>query len=236
MLVHRLHSVIHNVKQRRICLPPRDSGEGGPSVARSAKDGGRGAGLDGNSATTTARQVRRPLHHPSGGPLPRYPPSRSALRRTQTRRSSPSERRRVAGADEWHRSRDAVCIRVVDHASRRLASNGREAISLLPEKGRRSAERRIHFRLPRRLSRRSRAPFSPPSPACGGGLGRGHARLSALLPVMRRDFTPDSAWAALPGITGSRRENPLRHQCSERQCKMFEAVFSFPTSNFIRIA
>ena len=26
---------------------------------------------------------------------------------------------------------------------------------------------------------------------------------------------PNSAWAALPGITGSKREDPLRHQCSE---------------------
>jgi hypothetical protein len=30
---------------------------------------------------------------------------------------------------------------------------------------------------------------------------------------MRRE--PDSAWAALPGITGCKREDPLRHQCSE---------------------
>ena len=34
-------------RPRRVAaFPPRDSGEGGPSVARSAKDGGRGAGLD----------------------------------------------------------------------------------------------------------------------------------------------------------------------------------------------
>src|SRR5271155_6227310 len=32
---------------------------------------------------------------------------------------------------------------------------------------------------------------------------------------MRRDFTPDSARAALPGTTGCKREDPLRHQCSE---------------------
>jgi hypothetical protein len=30
---------------------------------------------------------------------------------------------------------------------------------------------------------------------------------------MRRE--PDSAWAALPGTTGCKREDPLRHQCSE---------------------
>ena len=35
----------------------------------------------------------------SAVPLPRFPPTRFALRRTQTRRSSPSERRRVAGQD-----------------------------------------------------------------------------------------------------------------------------------------
>ena len=28
-------------------------------------------------------------------------------------------------------------------------------------------------------------------------------------------FHPGSARAALPGITGSKREDPLRHQCSE---------------------
>src|SRR5689334_5995897 len=32
--------------------------------------------------------------------MPRFPPTRSALRRTQTRRSSRSERRRVAGHDK----------------------------------------------------------------------------------------------------------------------------------------
>ena len=33
---------------------------------------------------------------------------------------------------------------------------------------------------------------------------------------MRRGLSiPNSAWAALPGITGSKREDPLRRQCSE---------------------
>jgi hypothetical protein len=54
----------------RFVIPPRDSGEGGPSVARSAKDGGWGAGLDAPRASTTKRRVRRPLHHASHGPPP----------------------------------------------------------------------------------------------------------------------------------------------------------------------
>ena len=51
-------------------FPPRGSGAGGPSVARSAKDGGRGAGLNVSPASTTKRRVRRPLHHAPRGPPP----------------------------------------------------------------------------------------------------------------------------------------------------------------------
>jgi hypothetical protein len=47
--------------------------------------GGRGAGLDDHSATTTKRRVRRPLHHATRGPPPLA----------------------IAGADERHHSRNA---------------------------------------------------------------------------------------------------------------------------------
>ena len=60
-----------------------------------------------------------------------------------------------------------------------------------------------------------RAPCSPSSPACGGGSRRGRARLSAPHRGIRRGFTLGSARAALPGTTGCKREDPLRHQCSE---------------------
>jgi hypothetical protein len=43
---------------------------------------------------------------------------------------------------------------------------------------------------------------------------RGRARLSAPHRGIR-GFDPGSAQAALPGITGCKREDPLRHQCSE---------------------
>src|ERR1700684_3824676 len=42
----------------------------------------------------------------------------------------------------------------------------------------------------------------------------GRARLSAPHRGIR-GFGLGSAWAALPGITGCKREDPLRHQCSE---------------------
>jgi hypothetical protein len=43
----------------------------------------------------------------------------------------------------------------------------------------------------------------------------GRARLSAPHRGIHRGFSPGSAQAALPGITGCKREDPLRHQCSE---------------------
>jgi hypothetical protein len=68
---------------------------------------------------------------------------------------APFRQHRKPGNDdaELH-CRDANSIRVCLHASRKLASNGREAMSLLPKtsllpkRGRRSAERRTN-QLPR---------------------------------------------------------------------------------------
>jgi hypothetical protein len=83
----------------------------------------------------------------------------------------------------------------------------RVRILRLYTKGRRSAERRTTS-CRASMKRRSRAPFLL-LPRLRGRVGRGHARLSALL----RGFVRSRP--ALPGITGSKREDPLRHQCSE---------------------
>jgi len=81
-------------------------------------------------------------------------------------------------------------------------------MSLLPKDvfapQKREAERRTaHHSCRASMGRHGRGPISGPL---------AFRRSSA---VMRRDFIPDSAWAALPGITGCKREDPLRHQCSE---------------------
>ncbi len=89
------------------------------------------------------------------------------------------------------------------------------------KEGRRSADRRA-LKEPHRKAMQ-RAPFLPSSlrrtevqdfiePRTSRS---GRARLSAPHRGTRRDFTLGSAWAALPGITGCKREDPLRHQCSE---------------------
>src|SRR5579863_469198 len=119
---------------------PRQRGGG------TAEGGGRGAGLNDLSATTTKRRVRRPLHHATRGPPP-LPPTRSALRRTQTRRSSQSERRRVAGADATRsRSRGAIGARAL--------SNSGDFFSVILRRERSEPRRRR----PRRLGRTHRGP------------------------------------------------------------------------------
>src|ERR1700685_1075936 len=74
-------------------------------------------------------------------------------------------------------------------------------MSLLPKKG--GGAPKGAPRLPRldeqarpRPDKRDRSPFGAPPRSCAG-------------------IAPDSAWAALPGTTGCKREDPLRHQCSE---------------------
>jgi hypothetical protein len=73
-------------------------------------------------------------------------------------------------------------------------------MSLLPKEG--GGAPNGAPRLPRldaqarpRPDKRDRSPFGAPPRSCAG--------------------IPDSAWAALPGIAGCKREDPLRHQCSE---------------------
>jgi hypothetical protein len=75
-------------------------------------------------------------------------------------------------------------------------------ISFLPPFKRREAERRTaHLRYPHLKETRARpyadrSPFGAPPRLCAGIVH------------------PNSAWAALPGIAGCKREDPLRRQCS----------------------
>jgi hypothetical protein len=73
-----------------------------------------------------------------------------------------------------------------------------EAFFNLPRKGRRSAERRTSVAAPGKQPQpyASRSPFGAPPRLCAGIIH------------------PNSAWAALPGIAGCKREDPLRRQCS----------------------
>ena len=90
------------------------------------------------------------------------------------------------------------------------------------KEGRRSADKRIHQEPHRKEMQR--APFLLP-PFYGGTEAQdfieswtswsGRARLSAPHRGTRRGFGLGSARAALPGTTGCKREDPLRHQCSE---------------------
>src|SRR5580700_2396391 len=123
------------------------------------------------------------------------------IRSTMSNSDAPSRHHRKPGDDdaELH-SRDAARIRVFLHASIKLASNQQEAMSLLPKEG--GGAPNGAPQLPRldgqarpRPDKRGRSPFGAPPRSCAG--------------------SPDSAWAALPGITGCKREDPLRHQCSE---------------------
>jgi hypothetical protein len=108
---------------------------------------------------------------------------------------------RYRGADAQSRSRDAICIRVISKRYESFASNGREAFFFASLKTREAERRTAHLRYPHLKEMRARS-FAT-------------ARLSALLRgYTLRSFNPNSAWAALPGIAGCKREDPLRRQCS----------------------
>jgi hypothetical protein len=93
---------------------------------------------------------------------------------------------------------------------------------------RREAERREAHQ-PGRIDKRCGArPLSCP-PTAGGPRPKTSSRLHRALDLKKwsgrarlsaphrgiRGFGLGSAWAALPGTTGCKREDPLRHQCSE---------------------
>jgi hypothetical protein len=87
------------------------------------------------------------------------------------------------------------------------------------QEGRRSAEKRTNQEPHRQAMRRAPSLLSS---HCGrteaaGGLKKwsGRARLSAPHRGIRGLLGLGSAQAALPGTTGCKREDPLRHQCSE---------------------
>jgi hypothetical protein len=82
----------------------------------------------------------------------------------------------------------------------RLRRTGGVLFCSLDKQGRRSAERRTSVAASERDAAAvtcDRSPFGAP-PRLYAGI-----------------IHPNSAWAALPGITGCKREDPLRHQCSE---------------------
>jgi hypothetical protein len=118
-------------------------------------------------------------------PFPRYPPPRSALRRTQTRRSSPSERRRVAGAEEIDsRSRDAFFVRtrVLPSPTARKAPTKHD-----PEKCSRFSDQ---IMLPKKGAERRKAQ----------GRFRGPADKRCRLPCDRRGARPFGRRARLPAL------------------------------------
>jgi hypothetical protein len=88
------------------------------------------------------------------------------------------------------------------------------------KEGRRSAERRTTG--PHRKAMRRASCFLPlmlrgPRPRTSLSLGpHGAGALAFRRPTVASEvFALGSAWAALPGTTGCKREDPLRHQCSE---------------------
>ena len=116
------------------------------------------------------------------------------------------------GGDESYRSRDALRIRALPKQKSVAKNSSLE---------RREAERReAHQPEPHRKAMR-RTP-SLLSSHCGrtevAGTSKkwsGRARLSAPHRGIRGFLDLGSAQAALPGTTGCKREDPLRHQCSE---------------------
>jgi hypothetical protein len=84
------------------------------------------------------------------------------------------------------------------------------------KEGRRSADRRVQE--PHRKGMRRASFLLPPfygGTEAAGTSWSGRARLSAPHRGIRGFLGLGSAQAALPGITGCKREDPLRHQCSE---------------------
>jgi hypothetical protein len=113
----------------------------------------------------------RPLHHASHGPPPPHC---------------------VRGRIKQNPSRDAVGRPSFAHHH-----HAEKAWLPVTERGKRSAERRMQA-----MSALTRgcATVTPPSPACGGGLGGGRARLSALtLAALATGYHPDGS-APEPGF------------------------------------
>ena len=105
----------------------------------------------------------------------------------------------------------------------RMRNNERHERLASKQEGRRSAEKRTNQEPHRQAMRRAPSPVFPLREDRDPGLHRaldlkkwsGRARLSAPHRGIRGFLGLGSAQAALPGTTGCKRENPLRHQCSE---------------------
>ena len=133
---------------------------------------------------------------------------------------SSMDRRVKPGDDELFRCRDAATHPSFAHAKK---SQAKKHSQKTPPLKRREAERR-QAHPPGAASKRDAARVLSPSPPCGRTEAQdfiepwtswsGRARLSAPHRGVR-GFGLGSAWAALPGTTGCKREDPLRHQCSE---------------------
>ena len=102
-------------------------------------------------ARAATKLFRRKRRVESDAPSTTLPPTRSALRRTQTLRSSQSERRRVAGADKRSRSRDAVSVRT--RVMRQATANNFAAIPIFVRSPRRWIGRMHHDRARRTKER-----------------------------------------------------------------------------------
>ena len=162
--------------------------------------------------------IHRSPHHPPRSPIShllqpntvRTPSLRGAKRRSNPALRCRTGLLRCARNDERNRSRGAICARGVVHACKKGPSNKSEG-SGAPEG----------------------APVSGPHPflvrvSLQGGAARvrrgaGLASYSSRLRgrsgggplAFRRSTAVVPAWAAPPGITGCKREDPPRCQCSE---------------------
>jgi hypothetical protein len=107
------------------------------------------------------------------------------------------------------------------------------------KEGRRSAKRRTTGFRPaaeRKACLRCGARYIRPCPALARDLKSGALAFRRATAVMRRGSYPSTRFrAALPGITGSKRENPLRHQCSQHLAVRSRAGRSMPETARTRV-
>ena len=165
----------------------------------------RGLFSAGLPVTTALRLAERP--HPSSR-------STSPLGRREREKSFP-----VLAA--------RLCARAMLHATVR-----KPFVPPLKE-GRRSADRRSHWFPPRPQKDKPAsvcgARYIRPWPRIGAGLRSGALAFRRPTAVMRRGVYPSARFLpALPGITGSKREDPLRHQCSQHLAVRSRAGRSMP--------
>src|ERR1700728_2284558 len=106
------------------------------------------------------------------------------------------------GDDAFHHSRDGICIRVFVHAVRKFCLERTGGISFLPPLENKGG------------GAPNGAPPVPASQRDAGAVIRDRSPFGAPPRLCAGLIHPNSAWAALPGIAGCKREDPLRRQCS----------------------